>query len=204
MLAPDSTSWVTSLAVSALLEVLTRTGTTQRIELCVASRLAARFGIEWPTRFAQTSAIKLAYLHSLGGTGYVAPTMALCIGCLRAVTFGDPGAIVWLDVSPTVRWVLLAQFVFASLADAAVWAVEKKGLQHFELAERFVAGHPLRNTAFRDFDLKGYVVSFAFGGAFMYAAFVAFLGPAFVTGMCRNFAPNATRVWVAPVMHICP
>jgi hypothetical protein len=28
--------------------------------------------------------------------------MAVCIGCVRAVTFGDAPAIVWLDVSPTV------------------------------------------------------------------------------------------------------
>ena len=50
-------------------------------------------------RFALMSAPKLVYLHSLGGTGHVAPTMALCIGCVRLVTFGDPTAIVWLDVS---------------------------------------------------------------------------------------------------------
>ena len=97
--------------------------------------------------------------------------MAVCIGCLRAVTFGDPAAIVWLDVSPTVWRVLLAQLVFGAMADATVWAVERKGLQHFELA-------------------------FGLGGAFIYAVFVAFLGPAFVTGMCRDFAPNATHVWV--------
>ncbi len=53
-------------------------------------------------RFALMSAPKNLYLHSLGGTGYVAPTMALCIGCVRVVTFGDPTAIMWLDVSSTV------------------------------------------------------------------------------------------------------
>ncbi len=34
---------------------------------------------------------------------------------------------------------------------------------------------------------------------YVYAVFLAFLGPAFVTGMCPLFAPNATHVWVMPV-----
>jgi hypothetical protein len=78
-----------------LIEVSTRTDRhpEQRFELCVAAK------IHWPMRFALMSAPKLVYLHSLGGTGHVAPTMALCIGCVRLVTFGDPTAIVWLDVS---------------------------------------------------------------------------------------------------------
>jgi hypothetical protein len=60
------------------------------------------------------------------------------------------------------------------------------------------ADHPLQNTALRDFDLKAYALRLAFGmgGAFIYIVFVAFLGPAFVTGACRDFAPNATHVWV--------
>jgi hypothetical protein len=196
MLAPTSTAWVLSLAVSALLEVLTRTGIQQRAELRVATRLATSIGVQWPTRMAQTTTLKLMYFHSLGGTGYVALTMAVCIGCLRAVTLGDPAAIVWLDVSPTVWHVLVAQLAFGAAADATVWLVQRKGLQRFELSARFRSDHPLRNTSFRDFDLKGYALAFGLGCAFMYLVFVAFLGPLFVTGMCRNFAPNATHVWV--------
>jgi hypothetical protein len=196
MLVPASMAWVLSLTVSSLLEVLSRTGRMQRVELWVAAKLAARFQLQAPMHAARTNALKLVYLHSLGSTGYVAPMMALCIGCLRAVTFGDPGAIVWLDVSQTVWRVLLAQFVFGVAADATVWAAAKKGLHHFELSARFVAGHPLSNVVFRDFDLKGYVFAFCVGGGFIYAVFVAFLGPAFVTGMCHDFAPNETRVWV--------
>ena len=196
MLVPASTAWVGSLALSSLMEVLARTGRMQRVELWVAAKLEAWFQLQGPMHAARTSALKLVYLHSLGSTGYVAPTMALCIGCLRAMTFGDPGAIVWLDVSQTVWRVLLAQFVFGVAADATVWAAAYKGLLHFELSTRFVAGHPLINTAFRDFDLKGYVMAFGMGGGFIYAVFLAFLGPAFVTGICHDFAPNATRVWV--------
>ena len=155
VLSPTSTAWPLSLAVSTLLEVLGRTGIQQRAELWVVARLAARFGVQWSTRMAKSSALKLVYLHSLGGTGYVALTMAVSIGFLRAVTFGNPAAIVWLDVSPTVWRVLLAQLVFGVTADATVWAVERKGLERFELSAQFAAGHPLHDTALRDFDLKG-------------------------------------------------
>jgi hypothetical protein len=150
-------------------------------------------------RLAKMSALELVYLHSLGGTGYVAPTMAVCIGCVRAATFGDPYAIVWIDVSPTVWKVLLAQLASQVVADAAVLATQKLGLQKFELSAHFAPGHPLSNTAFRSFGLQGYAVVFGQGGMFIYAVYVAFLGPAFVTGMCRLFAPNATQVWVMPV-----
>ena len=56
-----------------------------------------RRGLQWPMCIAQPA---LVFLHSLGSTVYVAPTMVLCIGCLRAVTFGDPGMIVWLRREP--------------------------------------------------------------------------------------------------------
>jgi len=93
--------------------------------------------------------------------------------------------------------VLLAQLVFQVLMDVAVWAVEKRGLCHFELSDQFGPGHPLRNTAFRDFDLKGYVFAFGMVCFFLYGIFAAFLGPAFVTGICHNFTSNATHIWVA-------
>jgi hypothetical protein len=46
MLAPTSMAWVVSLVVSLLIEVLTRTGVQQRLELRVAAELAARYEIE--------------------------------------------------------------------------------------------------------------------------------------------------------------
>jgi hypothetical protein len=196
MLAPDSTAWAVSLVVSFLFQMIARTGIQQHVELWAAAKLAAKFDLQWPMRLALMSALELVYLHSLGGTGYVAPMMAVCIGCARAVTFGDATAILWLDVSPTVWMVLLAQLLSHIIGDAAVRAVKKIGLQRFELSAHFAAGHPLSNTAFRDNSLQGYAVIFSLGGCFMYAVYMAFLGPAFVTGMFRAFAPNATQVWV--------
>ena len=83
------------------------------------------------------------------------------------------------------------------VADAAVTATKHGGLQQFELSARFGASHPLCNTAFRDISLQGYAVVFGMGGCFIYAVYMAFLGPAFVMGMCRAFAPSVTQVWVA-------
>jgi hypothetical protein len=181
------------------MEVLLRTGIQQRFELCIVAKLAAKFELLWPMRFAQMSALELVYLHSLGGTGYVAPTMAVCIGCVRAATFGDSYAIVWLDVTPTVWKVLLAQIASQVLADAAVLAMQMRGLQKFELSAHFAAGHPPCNTAVRDFLLQEYAVVFGVGGMYVYAVFLAFRGAAFVTGVCPLFASNATHVWVMPV-----
>ena len=103
-------------------------------------------------------------------------------------------AIPWLDVSETVCSVLLAQFCVGAVGDATVWAIANKGLLRFEMSVRFGADHPLCNVAFRDFEQEGYAHDFLCGCMFIYAVFIAFLGPTFLTGMCR--APNATHVWV--------
>jgi hypothetical protein len=92
--------------------------------------------------------------------------------------------------------VLLAQLVSRIVGAAAVWAMKKMGLQQFHLSSHFAAGHPLSNTAFRDFSFQGYAMVFGMGGAFIYTVYVAFLGPAFVTGICRHFVTNTTQVWV--------
>jgi thymidylate kinase len=75
----------------------------------------------------------LVFSHSLGVTGYVALIMAESIGCVRAVTFGDPAAIVWLDVSPTVG---LAR-VTARMADPTR-ASDADPTLHDQLRARFV------------------------------------------------------------------
>jgi hypothetical protein len=205
VLAPDSNAWVVALASSSLQQALHRVGLTQRLELWLAGRLSACFGgLTWPVRMGQTSALKLVYLHSLGAMAYVSPMMAVCIGCLRALSFGDARCVVWLDVSPSVPWVLLAQFVGALLIDTVVWAVAKKGYVHFAMSERFVPDHPLRNATRRDFDVGGYAFVLGAGGCGVYLVFLVFLGPAFVTGACPGFAANSSdSAWVASALLHC-
>jgi hypothetical protein len=85
--------------------------------------------------YGRQSLDQLQRFRSLGGAGYFAPTMALSIGCLRAITFGDPAAIIWLDASPTVWQVLLAQLVFQVLVDVAV-------RRHSGLHDRLLGSRP--------------------------------------------------------------
>ena len=181
-----------------------RTGMLQQPQLWAARRLAMRLGLDWPVHMAQTSALKLVYLHSLAGTGYVAPTMVLCIGCLRAATFGDPAAIVWLDASPTVPWVLLAQLCQRIIVDVTLWAARKRGLIKFVMSAHFPPDHPLRNTARRDFDASGYAFVVCTGCMFIYAVILAFLGPDFVTGTRQLTGYSACNigqdVWVVSVV----
>ena len=114
-------------------DVMLRIGILQRIEVWVAGKLHTYVGLEWPVRVAKVSALKLVYFSALGGTSYLAPVMALSIGCLRAATFGDVRAIVWVDVSPAVPWVLLAQFTLGVVSDLIVWFVKaNKGRIKFE------------------------------------------------------------------------
>jgi hypothetical protein len=197
MLAPNSNAWALGLAGSSLFEVLARTAIQQRILLQIAGGLHARFGVRWPMHLVEAPALRLVYLQALGGAGYVAPTMAMCIGCLRAVTFAEPRSIVWLDVSPTVPWVLLAQFCFGFCTDTAVWLAKRRGFIRFVLAARPL-DHPFGLLARRDFDFKGYALVFGLGAFFIYAMFLVFLGPGFVTGTCREFVANAASesLWV--------
>ena len=117
-------------------------------------------------------------------------------------TFSEPLAIIWLDVSPTVKWVVLAQFGFGFVVEAAVWATAKTGFVEFVTPAHLSLGHPLRNTALRRFDPKGYVSTFCLGCYFIYGVFLSFLGPAFVTGMCPNFVPESV-FFVKPALLTC-
>ena len=78
------------------------------------------------------------------------------------MTLGDATAIVWLDVSPTMWKVLLAQLASQIVGDAAMRASKKLGRQQFELSAQS-AGHPLSNTVLRDIGLQGYVCVFGVG-----------------------------------------
>ncbi len=56
------------------------------------------------------------------------------------------------------------------------------------------SGHPLSSTAFHAFGLRGYAVVFGMGGMFIYVVYMAFLGPAFMTGFVttgRRFGSRA-------------
>jgi hypothetical protein len=88
-------------------------------------------------------------------------------------------------------WVLLAQFTLGVVSDLVVWFVKAnkghiKFKASFSVSDRLPIGHPLRNEALRDFELKGYAVVFGMGCCFIYGVFIAYLGPEFATGICHS------------------
>ena len=175
-----------------------------RQSLCarrVQLRAAAHFELENAAKLVRISALKLAYYRSQLSTEFAAPILTLSIGCLRAVTFGDVRAIVWLDVSPMAVWVIVVHFLTEMLVvETSVFVANRKGLMHFEFVER-PEGHPVGNTALRAFDLKGYALVSVIGCTFLYAIFLCFLGPACVTGAASKFDQENLDIWVMSLQH---
>jgi hypothetical protein len=164
-------------------------------------RAAAHFELENAAKLVRISALKLAYYRSQLSTEFAAPILTLSIGCLRAVTFGDLRAVVWLDVSPMAVWVIAVHLLTEMLlVEAAVFVAERKGVTRFEFVDR-PAGHPVGNTALRAFDLKGYALVGMIGCTFLYAIFLCFLGPAFVTGVASTFDQQNLDTWIMSRHH---
>ena len=164
-------------------------------------RAAAYFELENAAKLVKVSALKLAFFRSQLSTEFAAPILTLSIGCLRAMTYGDVRAVVWLDASPMVVWVIVVQFLTEMLlVESSVFLAERKGFARFEFVDR-PADHPLGNTALRAFDLKGYAMVSMIGCAFLYAIFLCFLGPAFVTGAAVEFDPENLDTWVMSLEH---
>jgi hypothetical protein len=86
------------------------------------------------------------------------------------------------------------------LVESSVFLAERKGFARFEFVDR-PADHPLGNTALRAFDLKGYAMVSMIGCASIYASFLCFLGPAFVTGAAVEFDPENLDTWVMSLEH---
>ena len=124
--------------------------------------------------------------------------MALSLGCMRALLLWDIRAVVWLDVNPTVVWVMVSHFLSEIfVVEFTVWMAEYKRFTHFE----FVTGdlpphHPLGNFALRALDMKGYIFVSIVGCTFLYGIFLCFLGPGFVTGVAHDYDKTNLGSWV--------
>jgi hypothetical protein len=195
---PKSTGWITGMAISLVLEIMDRTSMTQRLQL----RAAAYFKLQRAARLVRISAIKVAYYRSQFSTEFAAPIMVLSIGCLRALTLWDLRAVVWLDVNPTVVWIVISHFLSEMLVvELTVW------VSHYTRMAQFVfvtadlpPHHPLGNVQLRAFDIKGYAFVSLVGCTYLYATFLCFLGPGFVTGAARDFDKANIGAWVR-VLH---
>ena len=179
---PESTAWIMGLALSFVVELMDRTSVTQRVQL----RAAALFKLETATRLVRITALKTVFYNAQLCTEFAAPIMALCIGVLRAVTFSDARAILWLDVNPTVVIVIGSHFASEVLLEAVIWLAAHKKLANFVFVD-MAPQHPLGNLGLRAFHFQGYAFLGSFGCACLYIAFLLFLGPKFVTGVDRDY-----------------
>ena len=198
MMTPSSRSWLLSLATSTVLSFATRTGLSQHVQLRILA-------IVFPShpqlaRLAAYDAVYVAYVTSLGS--WSALIVCLSIGGLRAVTFSDARAIVWLDVNETVPYVILGEVCGQLICTTAAWLGHRRGLIKRTMSS-FAAGHPLGNVDFRTMDAKGYAFVYGVGCAFVYAIFMTFLGSGFVTGQRKVFDKTTIDVWVLRVLSGC-
>jgi hypothetical protein len=159
VLAANSTASIVSLVVWLLLGLLNQTGVQQRFdaELWSAAKLAAKFEIQWPV---------LIWRDRLRRSdGHVHRVRARCDfrGCYR---------IVWLDVSPTVWKLLLAQLA-SQIVGAAIRAVG--ALRRPSAVQHCVARHlpPRICVCLRRRSLRS--------------------SARFLTWPCRHFVPNASH-----------
>ena len=192
---PNSFSWVYALLFSTILKILKRVGVWQRVLTKALLKIPPRF--DRIREIASTNALKIAFLRSQEGCGYVASIMAVCIGCLRAARFRDWKATIWLDVDTSVTIVIFVCVAVEILQDVITRVAEKTGLVKFPITAAFAGEHPLGKTDRRPFGLAGYLVLFGPGCAIVLITFLAFMGPWFVFGLCKEFDAAAPARWVA-------
>ena len=183
-----SRSWMTGLIFCVVSDVLKRTGVIAH----VLHRLLAKCGKQ---KWAMMDAIELNYLRSQRHVGYVAASTGISVGCLRAITFGDARAILWLDVDPIICVVFLSNIGAQLLTDLIVRLVDRANVIAHPMKVGYPSDHPVINAVRRDLSMRGYAYVFLPGCMVIYMALLAFLGPEFVLGLCETF--NEERLGIA-------
>ena len=125
---------------------------------------------------------------------YCSLAAVLSIGCLRAVSFGDVQCIVWLDVSPTIWMVMVADASSAVFERGATLIASKLGLVRFPMVSSYPSDHPLLDTENAPCTWTSYVFIFFAACFIIQATYMAFFGPSFVFGLSREASGDA---WLA-------
>ena len=195
MYQPTSCTWILTTCLSFGCDMLKRTGLLNRW----MSRSLSLIGKQ---DLAAMGAHELLYVTARTSGEWVGVCLALSIGCYRAIAFGDPRCIVWLDCSNMACAVISANVALLVTEEIMLYACHRLGWVNFPLASGWAVNHPLGNTAFRPFEWKGYVVVFGAACMFVYSVFIAYLGPAFVFGLCQEFDSDPP-VWTAADLTSC-
>ena len=125
---------------------------------------------------------------------YCSLAVVLSIGCLRAVSFGDVQCIVWLDVSPTVWMVMVADATSAVFERGATLIATKLNLVHFPMVSSYPSDHPLVDTENASCTWTSYLFIFFAASFVIHATYMAFFGPSFVFGLSQQALGDA---WLA-------
>jgi hypothetical protein len=112
--------------------------------------LLARIGKQ---QLAECDSLEVLVQRSQAWSFEATVFLTLCIGCVRAVSFGDARAVLWLDVNVLVPTVLAAGVACEVLTRAIVWVLHRCGLTGFPMVS-YPKDHPLGTFAPRTFPYK--------------------------------------------------
>ena len=145
--------------------------------------------------------INIVYLEAQHGCGFVALSVALCIGCARAIVFKDWQAVVWIDIHPMLAVLFLAVFLCEILQDALVWGLDKAlaaslrqcSFPFVEYATIQGQTHPLADMSkVKATSGTSYIVIFVAGTTCMFLLLLIFLGEDFMFSRCNGLVQSAS------------
>merc|ERR1712087_1002501 len=116
-----------------------RTGVWYRILNSMLSRAGPRFRC---LSLSSVDSLQVSVLRAQFGVGYMGPIILLAIGVLRAVSFRNLQAVLFLDVDPMVAVVLLAFLLAEILEDVCIWMMSRSKKIRFPIATEW-HGHSL-------------------------------------------------------------
>ena len=139
MYNPDSNAWCLGVVAQLVSNVLRQSGIMHR----TLHHLLGRIGKQ---QLAECDSLEVLVQRSQAWSFEPTLLLTLSIGCVRAVSFGDARAILWLDVNVMVPTVLAAGIACELLTRLIVWAVERRGWAGFPMVS-YPAEHPLGTFA---------------------------------------------------------
>jgi len=193
--APDSKSWVSSLALSFVSEAMLRTGVQQALFARISTSCPQNLPLARKVfaSFARVDAISAAFLRAQFGCGYVAIVMISLCSVVRAINLGQASALMFADVGSTIPLVIGMQLLLEIVLALFVHVAARNGV-----VPRPPSGakegqpQPLMDLTERDMSIGAYYYVFGVGSMNVFVSLWMFLGSDFLSGTCP--APSVSVV----------
>ena len=182
---PKSRAWILGTGCSVVLEVLKRSGLWNKAQIVIGLPSLGR-----------TTALKVAYFRAGAGVGYMSPMLLLSLGCVRAGFLRRWDAIIFLDVSATMPFLLASQFAAELFEDVLVHGLERPEFVKFEPVGTLALAHPLRDFSIRHFTAESYGSVFCVGIIATAWILIGFIGPGFAFGAKPVFLNSVPDRWL--------